>query len=70
MLLTAALGRAFLEVPAEKLAGLRRDFLEAMERDCPELCESIDSTGQLSDEDRAAILERAGLSPAAGSKPG
>lgn len=59
MLLTAALGRAFLEVPAEKLAGLRRDFLEAMERDCPELCESIDSTGQLSDEDRAAILERA-----------
>ena len=59
MLLTAALGRAFLEVPAEKLAGLRRDFLEAMERDCPELCESIDSTGQLSDEDMAAILERA-----------
>lgn len=59
LLLTAALGRVFQEVPAKQLESLRRDFFEAMERDLPELCEKIDQTGQITDEDRAAILERA-----------
>ena len=59
LLLTAALGRVFQEVPAKQLENLRRDFFEAMERDLPELCEKIDQTGQITDEDRAAILERA-----------
>lgn len=34
--------------------------LDDMERSCPGLCASIDSTGLISDEDRQTILERAG----------
>lgn len=59
MLLTAALGRAFQDVPAKKLESFRSEFLEDIERRCPELCEAIDSTGLLSDEDRQTVLDRA-----------
>lgn len=59
MLLTAALGRAFQDVPVKKLESFRSEFLEDIERRCPELCEAIDSTGLLSDEDRQTVLDRA-----------
>lgn len=60
LLLTAALGRVFQDVPVKKFESFRRDFLNYMERSCPELCNAIDSAGLISDEDRQTILDRAG----------
>lgn len=59
VLLTAALGHVFQDVPVKELESFRRDFLDDMERSCRDICTAIDKTGQLDDEDRNTILERA-----------
>lgn len=58
-LLTAALGHVFQDVPVKELESFRRDFLDEIERSCRDICTAIDKTGQLDDEDRNTILERA-----------
>lgn len=59
VLLTAALGHVFQDVPVKELESFRRDFLDEMESSCRDICTAIDKTGQLDDEDRNTILERA-----------
>lgn len=59
VLLTAALGHVFQDMPVKELESFRRDFLDDMERSCRDICTAIDKTGQLDDEDRNTILERA-----------
>lgn len=59
VLLTAALGHVFQDVPVKELESFRRDFLDEIERSCRDICTAIDKTGQLDDEDRNTILERA-----------
>lgn len=59
VLLTAALGHVFQDVPVKELESFLRDFLDEIERSCRDICTAIDKTGQLDDEDRNTILERA-----------
>lgn len=59
VLLTAALGHVFQDVPVKELESFRRDFLDEIELSCRDICTAIDKTGQLDDEDRNTILERA-----------
>ena len=56
ILLTAALDHAFASVPVADTAKSARVLLDMAETTLPELCRKIDRTGQLSDEDRKAIL--------------
>ena len=56
ILLTAALDHAFADVPVADTAKTARVLLDMAETTLPELCRKIDRTGQLSDEDRKAIL--------------
>ena len=56
ILLTAALDHAFANVPVADTAKSARVLLDMAETTLPELCRKIDRTGQLSDEDRKAIL--------------
>ena len=56
ILLTAALDHAFANVPVADTAKNARVLLDMAETTLPELCRKIDRTGQLSDEDRKAIL--------------
>ena len=60
ILLTAALDHAFANVPVADTAKSARVLLDMAETTLPELCRKIDRTGQLSDEDRKAILALAG----------
>ena len=55
-MLTAALDHAFANVPVADTAKSARVLLDMAETTLPELCRKIDRTGQLSDEDRKAIL--------------
>ena len=56
ILLTAALDHAFANVPVADTAKSARVLLDMAETTLPELCRKIDRTGQLSDEERKAIL--------------
>ena len=56
ILLTAALDHAFANVPVADTAKNARVLLDMAETTLPELCRKIDRTGQMSDEDRKAIL--------------
>lgn len=56
ILLTAALDHAFADVPVADTAKTARVLLDMAETTLPELCRKIDRTGQMSDEDRKAIL--------------
>ena len=56
ILLTAALDHAFANVPVADTAKSARVLLDMAETTLPELCRKIDRTGQMSDEDRKAIL--------------
>ena len=55
LLLTAALGHAFQDVPLNRLDGLREEFLTRAEQEKAELCRRIDETGLLTEEDEAEI---------------
>ena len=56
ILLVAALNQQFLSVPVEQVNTASAQLLAHIEQKAPDLCSRIDSTGKLSDEDRAAII--------------
>ena len=59
ILLVAALGHVFVDIPAPKIPECSRGLLAAVRDDLTDLCTKIDCTGQLSDEDRQTILDYA-----------
>ena len=59
LLLTAALGHAFLDVPVDKIQQTSRALLDAAAADLSELCQKIDQTGETTEEDRKTLLDYA-----------
>ena len=59
LLLTAALGHAFLDVPVDKIPQTSRALLDAAATDLSELCQKIDQTGETTEEDRKTLLDYA-----------
>ena len=59
ILLTAALGRLFMDVPESETGSFSRELLEDFRARAPELCGRISATGLLTGEDREAILREA-----------
>ena len=59
VLLIAALGHVFTDVPTDKILECSRNLLAAVRDGLTDLCTKIDCTGQLSDEDRQTILDYA-----------
>lgn len=57
ILLTAAMGHVFQDVPVDKIPQFSRDLLDAAASELPDLCEKIDRTGETSEEDRNSLLE-------------
>ena len=57
LLLTAALGHAFLDVPVDKIPQTSRALLDAAATDLSELCQKIDQTGETTEEDRKTLLD-------------
>ena len=57
ILLTAALGHVFTDVPVDKIPSVSRALLDAAQTDIPDLCDKIDRTGQTTDDDRHALLD-------------
>lgn len=56
LLLTAAMGHIFQDVPVDKIPQFSRSLLDAAEAELPDLCEKIDRTGETSEEDRESLL--------------
>ena len=54
--LVAALKHVMQDVPLNRMEDFRRELLEFVEEQAPELCSRIDGTGKLPDEDREQIL--------------
>lgn len=67
ILLCAALAHAFAEMKPEKIAEQSKALLAAAETELAPLCDQIDRTGQLSDEDKQQIVSfsKSFLKPAA-----
>lgn len=59
ILLIAALGHIFIDVPVDEIPEWSSKLLAAAKDDLTDLCTKIDHTGQLSDEDRQTILDYA-----------
>ncbi|MCI8611392.1 MAG: F0F1 ATP synthase subunit alpha [Clostridiales bacterium] len=59
ILLVAALGHVFIDIPADELTEYSHALLAAAQADLAQLCAKIDCAGQLSDEDRQIILDYA-----------
>ena len=59
LLLTAALGHAFLDVPVDKIPQTSHALLDAAATDLSELCQKIDQTGETTEEDRKTLLDYA-----------
>lgn len=57
ILLTAAMGHVFQDVPVDKITQFSRDMLDAAAAEIPDLCEKIDRTGETSEEERKSLLE-------------
>lgn len=57
ILLTAAMGHVFQDVPADRIPQFSRDMLDAAAAEIPDLCEKIDRTGETSEEERKSLLE-------------
>ncbi len=57
ILLTAAMGHVFQDVPVDKIPQFARDMLDAAAAEMPDLCEKIDRTGETSEEERKSLLE-------------
>ena len=56
ILLTAAMGHIFQDVPVDKIPQFSRDLLDAAASELPDLCEKIDRTGETSEEERESLL--------------
>ena len=59
LLLTAALGHAFIDVPVDQIPQTSRALLDAAATDLSELCQKIDLTGETTEEDRKTLLDYA-----------
>ena len=59
VLLTAALGHIMQELAPEQVGRFASRLLRDMASQAPELCQRIDSTGQLSPDDRSTIMDLA-----------
>lgn len=57
ILLTAAMGHVFQDVPVDKIPQFARDMLDAAAAEMPDLCEKIDRAGETSEEERKSLLE-------------
>jgi len=57
ILLTAAMGHVFQDVPVDKIPQFARDMLDAAAAEMPDLCEKIDRTGETSEEERKSLLD-------------
>ena len=57
ILLTAAMGHVFQDVPVDKIPQFARDMLDAAAAEIPDLCEKIDRTGETSEEERKSLLD-------------
>ena len=57
--LVVALGHLFQDVPIDQIDPAQQDLIEELEGQAPDLCQRIDQTGKLPDEDRQEILKLA-----------
>ena len=57
--LVAALGHLFQDVPVDQIDQAQRELIEELEGQAPDLCQRIDQTGKLPDEDRQEIVRLA-----------
>ena len=55
----AALGHLFQDVPVDQIDQAQRELIEELEGQAPDLCQRIDQTGKLPDEDRQEIVRLA-----------
>ena len=56
ILLTAAMGHIFQDVPVDKIPQFSRGLLDSAASEIPDLCEKIDPTGETSEEERESLL--------------
>ena len=56
ILLTAAMGHIFQDVPVDKIPQFSRGLLDSAALEIPDLCEKIDRTGETSEEERESLL--------------
>ena len=56
ILLTAAMGHIFQDVPVDKISQFSRGLLDSAASEIPDLCEKIDRTGETSEEERESLL--------------
>ena len=56
ILLTAAMGHIFQDVPVDKIPQFSRSLLDSAAPEIPDLCEKIDRTGETSEEERESLL--------------
>lgn len=56
ILLTAAMGHIFQDVPVDKIPQFSRGLLDSVASEIPDLCEKIDRTGETSEEERESLL--------------
>lgn len=56
ILLTAAMGHIFQDVPVDKIPQFSRGLLDSAASEIPDLCEKIDRTGETSEEERETLL--------------
>ena len=56
ILLTAAMGHIFQDVPVDKIPQFSRGLLDSAASEIPDLCEKIDRTGEISEEERESLL--------------
>ena len=56
IMLTAAMGHIFQDVPVDKIPQFSRGLLDSAASEIPDLCEKIDRTGETSEEERESLL--------------
>lgn len=56
ILLTAAMGHIFQDVPVDKIPQFSRSLLDSAASEIPDICEKIDRTGETSEEERESLL--------------
>ena len=56
ILLTAAMGHIFQDVPVDKIQQFSHGLLDSAASEIPDLCEKIDRTGETSEEERESLL--------------
>ena len=56
ILLTAAMGHIFQDIPVDKIPQFSRGLLDSAASEIPDLCEKIDRTGETSEEERESLL--------------